>query len=133
MKTLLTLLVGLLLAFALSIVVASYFGGENVVLRTADVAGETHETRLWIQDLDRMVWLRAGSPENDWYRRLIERPLVEVQRNGQWNRYRAIPTPHRSDEINSAMARKYGWADWVTGLLRDPKATVAIRLVPATG
>ena len=55
MKTLLTLLGGLLLAFALSIVVASYFGGENVVLRTADVAGETHQTRLWIQDLDMPV------------------------------------------------------------------------------
>ena len=133
MKTLLTLLGGLLLAFALSIVVASYFGGENVVLRTADVAGETHETRLWIQDLDRMEWLRAASPENRWYRRLVERPLVEVQRKGQWTRYRAIPTPHRTEEINSAMARKYGWADWVIGLLRNPEMTVAIRLVPAAG
>jgi hypothetical protein len=133
MKNLLTIVLGLLLLFVLAIFLASNFGGENVVLRTADVDGSTHETRLWIQDLDRMVWLRAGNPENEWYRRLIERPLVEVRRKGQWRRYRAIPTPHRTDEVNSAMARKYGWADWVTGLLRDPKETVAIRLVPASG
>ena len=34
MKTLLILLAGLLVAFALSIVAASQFGGETVVLRT---------------------------------------------------------------------------------------------------
>ena len=104
-----------------------------MVLRTADVAGETHETRFWIRDLGRMEWLRAASPENRWYRRPVERPMVEVKRKGQWKRYRAIPTPHRTEEVSSAMARKHGSADWLTGLLRDPEATVAIRLVPAIG
>ena len=66
-----------------------------------------------------------------WYQRLVERPLVEVEREGQWRRYRAVPTPHRTDEISSAMARKYGWADWLIGLLRDPETAIAIRLVPA--
>ena len=133
MKTLLMMLVGLVLAFALSILVASNFGGENVMLRTSDVGGSTHETRLWIQDLGQTEWLRASSPESRWYRRLVERPIVEVKREGQWKRYRAVPTPHRTGEVASAMARKYGWADWLTGLLRDPEAAVAIRLVPTRG
>jgi hypothetical protein len=131
MKALLTLLVALAVLFIASIFVAAHFGGENVVLRTADVYGSTHETRLWVQDLGQMVWLRAASPENRWYQRLVERPLVEVEREGRWGRYRAVPTPHRTDEISSAMARKYGWADWLIGLLRDPETAIAIRLVPA--
>ena len=131
MKTLLTAIVGLVALFFLSIGVASYFGGENVLLRTAGVDGSTHETRLWVQDLDRQEWLRAGSPENRWYQRLVERPMVQVKRKGEWRHYRAIPTPHRTDEISSAMARKYGWADWMTGLIRDANQEVAIRLEPA--
>ena len=131
MKGLLTLIVGLLLLFILSLLLAATFGGENVVLLTAGVDGSTHQTRLWIQEVDRSEWVRADSAENRWYQRLNRRPLVEMKRRGQWRRYRAIPAPHRTDEINNAMARKYGWADWLTGLLRDPEAAIAIRLVPA--
>jgi len=131
MKTLLTLVVGLVLLFGLSHVLAVTFGGERVVLRTADVDGSTHETRLWIQDMDGSQWLRAASPESRWYRRLVARPVVEVRREGRWQRYRAVPTPHRSGEVNSAMARKYGWADWVIGLTRNREDAVAIHLVPA--
>jgi hypothetical protein len=130
MKTLLMMVVGLVLAFALGILVASNFGGENVMLRTSDVDGSTHQTRLWIQDLGQTEWLRASSPESRWYQRLVERPMVEVERKGLWKRYRAVPTPHRTGEVASAIARKYGWADWLTGLLRDPEVAVAIRLVP---
>ena len=131
MKTLLTLIVGLALLFALAIVLASNFGGENVVLRTADVGGGTHNTRLWIQDMDGSEWLRASSSESRWYRRLAERPLVEMKRKGRWKRYRAIPAPHRTEEISSAMATKYGLADWLTGLIRNSEASVAIHLEPA--
>lgn len=133
MKTVVTWLIGLVLLFALSIVLASNFGGENVVLRTSDVDGSIHETRLWIQDMDQSEWLRAGSPDNRWYRRLKERPIVEVKRRGVWQRYRAIPAPHRTAQINNAMARKYGWADWLIGLMRSPHDTVAIRLEPVGG
>lgn len=133
MKTLLTLLVGLLLLYILGVVLASTFGGENVVLRTADVDGSTHQTRLWIQDMEGSVWLRAASPENRWYRRLAERPEVELKRHGQWRHYRAIPMPHRTAEVSDAMARKYGWADWLIGLTRDRDAAVAIRLASLGG
>ena len=132
MKNLLTLILGLLLMFVASVLVASHCGGENVVLRTADVDGSTQETRLWIQDLDRMEWLRASSPGNRWFRRLVERPVVEVKRRGKWRRYRAIPVPHRTQEVNGAMARKYDWADWLIGLIRNREDAVAIRLVPAS-
>jgi hypothetical protein len=131
MKNLLTMILGLLLLFVASVFVASHFGGENVVLRTTDVDGSTQETRLWIQDLDQMIWLRASSPGNRWYRRLVERPVVEVKREGRWRRYRAVPVPHRTAEVNSAMALKYGWADWLIGLIRNREGAVAIRLVPA--
>lgn len=133
MKTLLTLVVGLLLLFLLSLVLAANLGGENVVLLTAGVDGRTHETRVWIQEVDNSEWVRADSPENRWYQRLNRRPLVEMKRRGQWRRYRAIPAPHRNDEINSAMARKYGWADWLIGMVRNRDYAVAIRLEPAGG
>jgi len=133
MKNLLIMILGLLLLFVASVFVASRFGGENVVLRTADVDGSTHETRLWIQDLDRMEWLRASDPGSHWYRRLVERQVVEVKREGRWRRCRAVPVPHRTGEVNSAMARKYGWADWLTGLIQNRQGAVAIRLVPSGG
>jgi len=131
MKNLLIMILGLLLLFVASVLVARYYGGEIVVLRTAAVDGSTHETRLWIQDLDRMEWLRASSAGSRWYRRLVARPVVEVMREGRWRRYRAVPTPPRTAEVNSAMARKYGWADWLTGLIWNRDGAVAIRLVPA--
>jgi hypothetical protein len=133
MKNLLTIVLGSLLLFVLGIFLASNFGGENVMLRTADVDGSTHETRLWIQDMDRSEWLRASSSGTRWYRRLVARPVVEVKRKGEWRRYRAIPAPHRTPEVASAMARKYGWADWLTGLIRSAEDAVAIRLEPAGG
>jgi hypothetical protein len=133
MKTLLTLVVGIVLLYALGVVLASTLGGENVVLRTTDANGDVHQTRLWIQDMDRSEWLRSGSPKNRWYQRLTRRPQVEVKRNGQWRRYRAIPVPQRTAELNSAMARTYGWADWLIGLTQDRDAAVAIRLEPVGG
>jgi len=133
MKNLLVIILGLLLLFILGIFLASNFGGENVVLRTTDVDGSTHETRLWIQDMDRSEWLRASSSGTRWYRSLVERPVVEVRREGTWRRYRAIPAPHRTPEVSSAMARKYGWADWLTGLIRSREDAVAIRLEPLGG
>ena len=133
MKNLLIIVLLLLVAFVVSIFLASNFGGENVVLRTADVDGNTHETRLWIQDMDRSEWLRASNSATGWYRRMVQRPVVEVKRKGEWRRYRAVPAPHRTPEVSSAMARKYGWADWLTGLIRSREDAVAIRLVPAGG
>ena len=53
-----------------------------------------------------------------------------MKRNDSWARYRAIPTPHRTREVSDAIARKYGWADWLIGLFRDPEKSVAIRLIP---
>ena len=133
MKTLLTLFVGLLLLFILSLLLAANLGGENVVLLTADVDGSTYQTRLWVQDLNNSEWLRAESPENRWYQRLNRRPLVEMKRSGQWRRYRAIPAPHWTEEVSSAMARKYSWADWLIGLVRERADAVAIRMEPVGG
>ena len=133
MKTLLTAIVVLLLLFISSLVVAAHFGGENVVLLTAGVDGSSHQTRLWVQDFDGSPWVRAESPKSRWYQRLNRRPLVEMQRAGEWRRYRAIPVPHRTGEVNNLMARKYGWADWLIGLVRDRGYAVAIRLEPTGG
>jgi hypothetical protein len=134
MKGLLVMLLVLLGLFVLALVAAGTpLGGEVVVLRTTEVDGTTHETRLWIQDLDRQLWLRAGSTDSGWYRRLVQRPIVQMKRQGRWERYRAIPTPHRTQEVSNAIARKYGWSDWLIGLFRDPEKSVAIRLAPVPG
>ena len=77
MKTLLALLVGLLLAFALSIVVASNFGGENVVLRTADVDGKQHATN--VLDQPPLMDMRVKLFE-------LRSPVQQVDRIGQAER-----------------------------------------------
>ena len=134
MKGLLMMLLGLVGVFILALVAAGTpLGGQIVVLRTADIDGTTHETKLWVQDLDRQLWLRAGSTDSAWYLRLVERPIVQMKRKDSWARYRAVPTPHRTGEVSDAIARKYGWSDWLIGLFREPEKSVAIRLVPVPG
>ena len=105
--------------------------GEVVVLRTF-TDGETQETRLWIVEDHGASWLRAGSPEAGWYRRILENPDIEVERGSELHEYRAFPMEggHAVDRVNAAMFEKYGWAEAYIGLMIDRSRSVAIRLDP---
>jgi len=113
---------------ALEIVAAE--SGEVVVLRTTDAAGATHETRLWVVDDGGRTWLRAGSDAARWYRLLVERPDVEVQRGEQTLVVRAVPDVVARERVNELMRAKYGWADAYISLLFGRDDAVPIRLEP---
>jgi hypothetical protein len=113
-----------------AVTVASEYGGEVVVLTTTDAEGVDHRTSLWIVEDEGRQWLRAGNSESGWYQRLRGNPEVRLERAGQLGTYRAFPDPTRTQRINFLMARDYGVADRLIGLLRDDARSMAVRLEP---
>jgi hypothetical protein len=122
-------LVGLLSVLGISQWIASE-SGEVVVVTTRDEAGELHDTRLWIVDHDGHAWLRAGADVQQWYRRLLSRPQVVVEREARANEYAAVPLPAERERINRLMLEKYGWADQYIGVLFGREDAIPIRLDP---
>lgn len=124
------------LVLALGLVAAIYaiseLGAEVVTLETRDAEGKVHATRLWVVDHDGFAWLRAGVPQNAWLARLEAVPEVVVTRGGEARTYRAEPVrdPAVRDRIHALIAEKYGWTEAVISRIRDPDASVAVRLVP---
>ncbi len=57
---------------------------EVVVLRTRDAAGDSHETRVTIIDIEDEAWIR-GRPRRGWLQRLRADPRAELWRNGAWH------------------------------------------------
>ena len=130
MRGLIVLLVLVPLGFAAAVFVASNWGGEVVTLYTRDADGREFETPLWIVEDDGSLWLRAGDSGSRWLERLRGQPRVQLERGGELLSFRAIPEPDLTPRINALMAERYGWADRVIDLLRDPEQATAIRLEP---
>ena len=127
------LIVGLLVIaslYGVGIVAASVLGGEVVTLYTRDDRGREYQTSLWVVEQNGRLWLRAGQPGSDWLKRLVETPEVRLERAGVLGDYRAVVVVSQRDRINTLMADRYGWADQMIGLLRDPEAVTPIRLDP---
>ena len=107
--------------------------GEVVVLETTDELARQHETQLWVVELEGTPYLRAGNPGVAWLARLRAHPLVELKRDGEFRRYRALPhevEPVR-ERLAASMRAKYGLADRLIGSILDRSRAVPIRLVPA--
>ena len=111
---------------------------EVVVIRTVDTDGESHATRVWVADHDGATWIAPGNRTNQWFRRLLENPRIELERAGVSRCYRATPV-----EGDAALAplraflEKYRSVIRVTGFLNrllepagDPSEPVAVRLDP---
>ena len=113
-----------------AVVVASEMGGEVVVVTTSDERGVEFETSLWIVEDVGSQWLRAGNRESAWCQRLLANPVIKMERGGEVATYRAHAEPDATARVNGLMARDYGLADRVVGLLRDDAKSLAIRLEP---
>jgi len=112
--------------------IASELGGEVIVLRTLDAEGAPVETRLWRVEHEGARYLRGGA-DSGWFVRLQAQPEVEVDDDAGSARYRAVPLPGDAamrDRLNALMAEKYGFADRLIDLMRDPEAVIPIRLDP---
>jgi hypothetical protein len=132
LSRLFTYLVMAALAFGLALLLAGDLGGEVVKLTTFDEIRTPFTTKVWIVDQGNTLWVRAGSPSAEWFWRLSQRSGVELQRNGRATRYRAVPVKEATPGVNALMAAKYGWADWLIGLVRSRDNAVAVRLDPAS-
>jgi hypothetical protein len=125
------LLIGAL-AFGAAVLVAGDLGGEVVKITTFDAIGTPFATKVWIVEEGPTLWIRAGSQSAEWYQRLVQRPGMQLERNGRVARYRAIAVKEATPGVNALMAAKYGWADWLIGLVRSRDNAVAVRLDPAS-
>jgi hypothetical protein len=125
-------LLGAAFGALLLVAAATYVAGEQtevVRLRTFDGA-TVHETKLWVVDHDGAAWVRVARPEREWFRRLRERPEIEIVRgDGPPRKVRATPDP--TDEtkraLDAAFRAKYGLVDWWYGVVLRRNA-VPIRL-----
>ncbi len=126
------LAVVLLLALGLGgLTYAASESGEVVVLSTAGADdGQITQTRIWVVDVDGRQWLRSGSPSSVWLERLRLNPVVTMERGGKSAQYTAAPTPAMQEEVNEAMAAKYGWSDAVVALLFGRGDAVPVELMP---
>jgi len=120
------------LAFGIALLLAGDLGGEVVKLTTFDEIRTPFTTKIWIVDQGNALWIRAGSSRAEWFQRLSQRSGVELERNGRVTRYRAVPVKEATPGVNTLMAAKYGWADWLIGLVRSRDNAVAVRLDPAS-
>ena len=130
-KVLLLLLV-LALGFVVTLAAASEFGGEVVTLYTRDASGGETGTSLWVVDHGGFQYLRAGNRAAGWFERLRREPQVRVERNGKAASYQAQPSPDMTRTIDELMAEKYGVADRIVSVIRNPASSMAVRLVPAS-
>lgn len=105
--------------------------GEVVVLGYTDVAGEVHETRLWIVDHQGQAWLRSGQAASGWATRLGGDAQVVVTREGQASAYRAVVAPEMATLINDLMLKKYGWREQViSAMFGSRDGSLPLRLEP---
>jgi hypothetical protein len=120
------------LVFGIAVFFAGDLGGEVVRITTFDGIGTPFTTKVWIVEQGGpTLWIRAGSSNAEWYQRLVQRPGIQLERNGRTAPYRATPVTQATPGINALMAAKYGWADWLIGLVRSRDNAVAVRLDPA--
>jgi hypothetical protein len=111
-----------------AILVASEMGGEVAVLETQRADGRTFETSVWVVDLDRSVWIRAGNADSEWVARLRAEPEVFLTRADERTTYRAKIIDGLVDRVSLAMREKYGAADRLVSTVHDSERVLAIRL-----
>jgi hypothetical protein len=104
-------------------------GREVVTLRMTGAEGEPVETRLWIVDDAGSAWLHSGGEA--WVKSFIGSPIVEVERGGAVQRFRAHAVPGPHPRVHELLREKYGIADrWVRFIGPDDDTTLVVRLDP---
>lgn len=104
-------------------------GREVVTLRTPLAEDGWQETRLWIVDDEGMSWIHSAGEA--WLARFEGDPVVEVERHGVVERYRAHAEPGPHPRVDGLLREKYGLADrWVRFLAPCGPSVVPVRLTP---
>lgn len=133
MKTLFTMAIALVCMAATlvgGIFALSELGGEVVTVRSTRADGSLKDTRLWVVDDGGETWLRAGVPTEPWLEHIGHHPRIQLVRGGTTKAFvaMAVRTDQARDRVHALMAAKYGTADKIISLIRDPEGSVAVRL-----
>jgi hypothetical protein len=130
LATVLAAILGLGAAYVLAHWALIEMGREVIVLRTQQDDGAWLESRLWIVDDGGVAWLH-GDGDSRWMRNLKARPVVEIERGGKTNRFRALAVPGPHPGVHELLRAKYGVADrWVRFIGPDGESTTPVRLEP---
>lgn len=91
---------------------------DTVVIETRDAEGETHDTTIWIVEVEGSVFIRTG--DTRWYRRLSETWTARLRAAGSVHpvRARLVEDPELRAAVQERYREKYGFTDrlvgWVT-------------------
>ena len=66
-------------------------GGSTIVISTTDAEGNSHERVVTPIDEDGTLFVAANHWPRAWYRRALANPDVSVTRDGETQKYRAVP------------------------------------------
>ena len=127
------IVLGIPLAFGTVMYAASELGGEVVVLHRTAEDGAIDRVRLWIVGDHRGTWIEHGSPGAAWITRLVEDPVVTVERDGEPRQYRASADPAAHALYHRLRAADYGVADRIVALSQggtDACDATPVRLDP---
>ena len=102
--------------------------GEVVVLHTMEKSGGEFTTRLWVVDHEGDVWLRAGSKNSSWLKRMEILPEIIIERKSDQRSMVATIEPEYKDKINLLMQEKYAWRDSYISLFANREESVPVRL-----
>ena len=105
------LLVGIPASLIAIPIVASELGGEVVILERAEEDGQPSRVRIWIVDNDDASWIEHGDSDSYWMSHLQSSNEVELDREGQNQRYEGTPDPDSHDLYHDLRRQKYSWAD----------------------
>lgn len=85
-------------------------GRAEGVLRTVDDEGKVYESRMIVIDDGDTTWVQSGHHFRGWYHRLRRNPDVELVRDGEVLRYRAVPldTPKAKAHMKELLIKRTG-------------------------
>ncbi len=89
-------------------------GSGEGVLRTFAEDGEVYERRLAVVDDAGVLWLVSVQHFRRWYHRAVANPNVELVRDGEVRRYRAVPvdTPATRARLTELLHARAGRAQF---------------------
>lgn len=104
--------------------------GEVAHLETRDESGQISDVDVWIVEIDGVLYLRANNRHADWVSSVLTGSESELRRESGTSSVRATVQvdPLLGQQVDRAMAQKYGFTENLWDWIVDPDATLVLRL-----
>lgn len=111
---------------------ARHADANTVVIVTRNEDGTPRETKIWLVVVGGRAFVRTGSSR--WGRNAERDPRVRLRVEGEEVALRARPVeePELRRRVEEAFREKYGFSDWLVGLLRGHHPRI-FELLPRDG